>query len=340
MFVPNLSRLSLRPCPTGVDPPPHSAARDDVMSEAALVATILASIRRAGTARACTIAVNWCRRVSQFNRGACEGNEQMWRMLAERVFPNWRQAVFPPIDQGTNAVDLALQDRWLQNFRMIELPWSGYEDAMSWKDWFFALCKRYMQVLRMMRGNTALAKRDRKRDRERHRAAREAYEELDHPPDDMMDAHFAEVRNERYAKMQERHAHREQSISDLRDARKDVRRFVNRFGQTADSKRFVRDPDWTPDAPPEPTSSDDEDTEWELDYMTDTERWMDAEWQSEFDDTDNDEDDATFFDRIDRNPRGPSPPARWRRHMGYSSGEDDDDEDEDGSADLFGGDRD
>ena len=342
MFAPNLSRLSLRPCPTGVDPPSHSAARDDVMSEAALVATILASIRRAGTARACTIAVNWCRRVSQFNRGACEGNEQMWRMLAERVFPNWRQAVFPPMDQGTNAVDLALEERWLQNFRMIELPWSGHEDAMSWKDWFFALCRRYMQVLRMLRGDTALAKRDRKRDRERHRAAREAYEELEFLPDDTDDMtaeQLSEARDELFAKMQERHAHREESISALRHARKDVRRFVNRFGQTADSKRFVRDPDWTPDAPPEPTSSDDEDTEWELDYMTDTERWMDAEWQSDFDDSDNDEDDATFFDRIDRNPRGPSPPARWRRNMGYSSGEDDDTDDEDEGPNVFGGGR-
>jgi hypothetical protein len=211
---------------------------------------------------------------------------------------------------------------------------------MSWKDWFFALCQRYMQVLRHLRGDTALAKRDRKRDRERHRAAREAYEELDEPPDDMMTEHHAQVRDERYAKLQERYAHREESISALRDARKDVRRFVNRFGQTADSKRFVRDTDWTPDAPPEPTSSDDEDTEWELDYLTDTERWMDAEWQSDFDDSDNDEDDAAFFNRIDRNPRGPSPPARWRRNMGYSSGEDDDDDDEDGSPDLFGGDRD
>lgn len=295
MFAPDLRRLALAPR-TGVPPPPHSAARDDVLSEGALVATILASIRNGDADAACRMAVNWCRRVSQFNRSACEGNPQLWKMLAERVFPNWRQAVFPPA-WNYPGVAHALRKRELHGMYAYEVPWSGVSEAMSWKDWFFYLCRQYKELLRERQQRVARARAHRKHVR---REAREAYRALKRATE--WSSQWAQA-VDKHGKLEgERRAAGRRLVRE----RRALADFQGRFGHTEDgfkklldsSREFFRAPDHDPTAlDPEPSiaSSSDED---ESDALTDQERMVDARSGETFDDSENDEPDEQFFARM------------------------------------------
>lgn len=297
MFAPDLRRLALAPR-TGVPPPPHSAARDDVLSEGALVATILANIRNGDADAACRMAVNWCRRVSQFNRSACEGNQQLWKMLAERVFPNWRQAVFPPV-WDYYGVAHALRKRKLRGMLLAdEVPWSGVSGALSWKDWFFYLCRQYKELLRERQQSVARARAHRKHVRREARAQRKAIERMTDSTEDRRARAARHLRNLERAR---RAAGRR-----LLKERRAAADFQNRFGHTEDgfkmlldsTREFFRAPDHDPDAlDPEPSISSSSDEEEDED-LTDQERMDDAKCGETFDDSENDESDEQFFARM------------------------------------------
>ena len=129
MACPNLSGLSLGVCATGAGDDDVAAARGAQGAHPAfglpeIVQSILANIRNGDVEAACTMATNWCKLATRFNREACKDNEELWKILAERIFPNWKESVLPPFERvtGSSTVGLRRHDPLLSIARA---PWSG-----------------------------------------------------------------------------------------------------------------------------------------------------------------------------------------------------------------------
>lgn len=74
-LLPDLGRLSLRPCPTGT-----TAARDAVVTDNDLMVLILTALNNGARDDACKLVRRWC----ATHKGAC--NDDTWRFLIDRLF--------------------------------------------------------------------------------------------------------------------------------------------------------------------------------------------------------------------------------------------------------------
>ena len=89
-LLPDLGRLSLRPCPTGVDPPPLSAgaaptpARDAVVTDNDLLVLILTALNKGARDDACQQVQRWC----ATHKGACD--DDTWRRARDLLFPRFK----------------------------------------------------------------------------------------------------------------------------------------------------------------------------------------------------------------------------------------------------------
>lgn len=89
-LLPDLGRLSLRPCPTGVDPPPPSAgaaptpARDAVVTDNDLLNLILTALNGGARDDACQQVQRWC----ATHKGACD--DDTWRRARDLLFPRFK----------------------------------------------------------------------------------------------------------------------------------------------------------------------------------------------------------------------------------------------------------
>ena len=94
-LLPDLGRLSLRPCPTGVDPPPRNAARtegegtparDAVVTDNDLLVLILTALNDGARDDACQQVQRWC----ATHKGACD--DETWRRVRDLLFPIYRDS--------------------------------------------------------------------------------------------------------------------------------------------------------------------------------------------------------------------------------------------------------
>lgn len=94
-LLPDLGRLSLRPCPTGVDPPPLSAAntegegtpaRDAVVTNNDLLVLIFTALNGGARDDACQQVQRWC----ATHKGAC--NDDTWRRARDLLFPRLKDS--------------------------------------------------------------------------------------------------------------------------------------------------------------------------------------------------------------------------------------------------------
>lgn len=89
-LLPDLGRLSLRPCPTGVDPPPLSAgaaptpARNAVVTDNDLLVLILTALNEGARDDACQQVQRWC----ATHKGACD--DDTWRRARDLLFPRFK----------------------------------------------------------------------------------------------------------------------------------------------------------------------------------------------------------------------------------------------------------
>jgi hypothetical protein len=315
MFLPDLGRLSLE-CPTGADAPPPgkrpaqepSEAQEEAINLDNIIVAILANMRDADAETVCKMVYNWCQRVSKHNYNACGGNADLWRQLCERVFPNWRQEVFPPL--GTPALaqflrqgPIYLEERFL--------PWAGTMYSYSWQNWFYRLCYTYD---RERRSHLKALNEDRQRRRGYREAVRALRSELDAmrmgepstPPrkkGEPPDVRAAHRKSKRFGTKEERLsnalAHRNAHTYRMKDAMAGKQAWYERHGRTRDHKDFDEKkqvPKYTPPpprAPHEPgaPSSPDSDEGWitpihvpRPDYDTDDERNLAAEWGWDYSD--------------------------------------------------------
>lgn len=252
MLCPDLSGLSRR-CRTGVDvtaggagPLAPAPARDDVLTDGHLVAVILANMRdeKGDPRTVCKMVERWCAQVSRFNRGACVAHPAVWRELCNRVFPNYRQAVFPPMEEVDALTQFVKGTRIKVEPRA--LPWSGEPDALTWRQWFHTLCVHLYDERERCRALWW-------RQVEARRAARDKSKKLQatHPPS-------GEPENIQVAR----------NLAGLRRRRMQANRTLQQelarwrmHDRTADHKEYVGEPDYgdsDPDMSDIPAASSDE----------------------------------------------------------------------------------
>jgi len=267
MLYPNLSGLALR-CRTGADeggppaPPPHSAARDEVLSTDALVTMILANIRDedGSPETVCRMVEVWCEKLSKGTRNACNGpdgkaNPEVWKQLCDRVFPNWRQATWPT---SSNELARALEREGMRHqpqnwptLRTEHVPWSGKADfAKSWREWFYILCATYIRRRNALRRHI----RDRMAQRDRHREEVHALEEQlsKLAPGALRENGEAQPAVARLSRAKER---RQAANWWLVTGGKELKQFESKHGRTADHEDYEKAPDYKkPELPPSPGS--------------------------------------------------------------------------------------
>jgi len=333
MLYPNLSRLPMLgatggalpgkaladdgddepPPPPRPPPPPHSAARNEVLSDDALVTAILENIRDedGDPETVCRMVENWCAKLSMFNRNACLGadgraNQSVWEKLCNRVFPNYRRAVFPPADTPeVNHHLLAMQIFSLDGSHIIQaynLPWSGDHRAYTWRDWFRVLCATFWTKRRNNQAAVARYLRLRRENRARKWDLEKELERLavtrpDRPPD---------VRLTR--RMRDAESRRQTANYNLSKVGPSMVDHEKRHGRTADHKEYEEVPDYASKRVRKPVGgvhhADESDVEWDesdnsseyedsdVDYNTEEERALDREWGVAPTDDDSDGDDG------------------------------------------------
>lgn len=353
MLYPNLSRLSMlgatggalpgkalededdEPPPPPPQRPPHSAARNEVLSDDALVTAILENIRDedGDPETVCRMVENWCAKLSMFNRNACFGedgkaNQEVWEQLCNRVFPNYRRAVFPPVDTPeVNHHLLAMGIFSLDGTHILQaynLPWSGDQQrAYTWRDWFRVLCATFWKKRRNNQAGVKRYLQLRRENRARKHALEEELERLavtrpDMPPD---------VRLTR--RMRDAESRRQTANYNLSKLGPSMVDYEKRHGRTADHKDYEKAPDYNSkrvryllgevhsDVESDVASDSQDNTyseeDSDVDYDTEEERALDREWGVP--PTDDESDGG-----------GPSGVARGNL-FDDGGGEDDDDED-------------
>jgi len=310
MLIPDFSRLSLT-TPTAAPGAAPSAAADAVMSSHALIASILSNIRYANVQSVCEAVVNWCS-VSSIHSQACDAqfNPALWKELAERVFPNLRQDVFPLL----GSPDL---DPFIAHFQFAgpqltagRLPWSGSPLAMSWRAWLFFLCDDYLRKRERFRQDVASkeAARDAtKRNARMHQERLDDFEERlesahssGGPPNQKIRHGNAKKLVPYYDALAQARRERKSAAGALQDSRQRLSYHRQWYGRTADHKEHGRTADHEEHDPqqrrpayrPEAMKDfDDEvrqnaDTEDQWSDGTEGEDKADAKWDERYSDDD------------------------------------------------------
>jgi len=244
MLLPDFSRLSLT-TPTAA---PGTAA-DAVLSNQALIAAILFNIRYGNVDSVCEAVVNWCTRVSKTNRQACNADEnpELWRDLTERIFPNMRQEVFPPI--GSPALGPFIRHfEFNRDLSETDLPWSGSPLAMSWQAWLFVLCDDYLRKRQRFQMDVAAKRAARERAARDARMHEERYEDFeDRLPDPRVEGGPP---NQRIVKANARklepyraaaaasQVERQKAAHALQTSRSKLLYHRTRYGRTADHEKY------------------------------------------------------------------------------------------------------
>ena len=302
MPCPNLSGLSLGVCATGADDEHAAAAQGAQGAHPAfglpdIVQNILANIRDGNVEAACTMATNWCKRATQFNREACNDNEELWKILAERIFPNWKESVMPPVEHatGNSTIEWRRHDPWVATARV---PWSDTLTAMPWKEWFFLLCEHYVAGRLKLRTEVQSAKKTRARAR---RHAQRMQASLDNVPEAARKKGEApSVKARRILLEREdrlRNAERRWlfAIEFLEQTRRNLLEYERMYGRTTDHPSLVERPAYQPPDPrPEVVREVSAETKAGYEASVEEEARADANWDETWDTHDykKDEEDA------------------------------------------------
>ena len=303
MLLPDFSRLSLT-TPTAAPGAAPGAAADAVMSSHALIASILYNIRDPDASSVCEAVANWCS-VSNAHHQACDENfnPALWKELAERVFPNLRQEVFPPLDSTDLVSFLA---RFHGTLTQDDLPWSSSPNKMTWKAWLFFLCKDYLCKRERFRLDAAAKKRARDKSKLDARAQQQLFAEFEAklepahsgggPPNQRILHRNARKLQPHLDAVARRNRERKRSADGLQDSRQRLSYHKQTYGRTEDHKRhdpMQRIPAYTlPGSSAEPRAIngfDDEvrenaDTEDQWSNDTEGEDGADNEWGERYSD--------------------------------------------------------
>ena len=249
MLLPDFSRLSLTTPTAAPGAAAPGAAADAVLSNQALISAILFNIRYGNVDSVCEAVVNWCS-LSPTNRQACNANENtgLWRDLAERVFPNMRQEVFPPIGSPALGPFIRHFEFIDKNLSETDLPWSGSSLAMSWQAWLFFLCHDYLRKRRRFRQDVAAKKSEREQAKRDARMHVERYENFEDrlqdprfdggPPNQRIvsaNAKKLEPYRRAVAASQEERQERSQA---LEDSRRKLLYHQRTYGRTTDHEKY------------------------------------------------------------------------------------------------------
>lgn len=308
MSIPDFSRLSLT-TPTAAPGAAPSPAAKAVMSSHALIASILYNIRYENVQSVCEAVVNWCS-VSSTHHQACDAQfyPALWKELAERVFPNLQQAVFPPL----NSPDLK---PFIAHFQFAgpqltanDLPWSESPLAMSWRAWLFFLCDDHLRKRKRFRKDAASKKAARdatKRNARMHQERLDDFEERlesahssGGPPNQKIRHKNAKKLVPYYDALAQASRERKSAADALQDSRQRLWYHRQRYGRTADHKEHgpqQRLPAYGPtrgggeDGPGAMNDFDDEvrenaDTEDQWSDGTEGEDKADAKWDERYSD--------------------------------------------------------
>ena len=302
MPCPNLSGLSLGVCATGADDEHAAAAQGAQGAHPAfgipeIVQNILANIRDGNVEAACTMATNWCKRATQFNREACNDNEALWKILAERIFPNWKESVMPPIEHatGNSTIEWRRHDPWVATAKV---PWSGGPTSMSWQEWFFLLCEHYVAGRLKLRTEVQSAKKKRARAR---RHAQEMQASLDKLPEaarkkgEAPSVKAMRILLHREDLLRRAELRWQAAIKFLEETRGNLLEYERMYGRTADHPSLVERPAYQPPDPrPEVVREVSAETKAGYEASVEEEARADANWNETWDTHDykKDEEDA------------------------------------------------
>ena len=312
MPCPNLSGLSLGVCATGADDEHAAAAQGAQGAHPAfgmgeIVQSILANIRDGDVETACTMAINWCERATRFNREACKDNQELWKILTERIFPNWRQSVLPPVEH-TNWSSTSV---WIRTLGWVDpdaLPWSDTLTAMPWKDWFFRLCEHYVAGRLELRTEVQSAKKKRARAR---RHAQKMQASLDKLPEAARKKGEApSVKAMRILLRREDLLRRAElrwkaAIKFLEETRGNLLEYERMYGRTADHPSLVERPAYQPPDPrPEVVREVSAETKAGYEASVEEEARADANWNETWDTHDYEKDEKEYEDERDARREG------------------------------------
>ena len=275
MSYPNLSGLSLGVCATGADDE-HAAAAHPALGMGEIVQSILANIRDGEVETVCTMVVNWCKRATKFNSGACEGNEELWQNLAERIFPDWKQVQCQFSGEA-----------WFRNRLWFEFEYAPGTRSMSWKKWFFLLCKHYVGVRLKWRTKVHLAKIKRTRLRINAQAMQAQLDNLPEAARKKGEAPSVKAKRvllEHEDRLRRAELRWKNAIESLEKTRRDLLEYERMYGRTTDHPSVVERPAYQPPDPrPEVVREVSAETEAGYEASIEEEARADANWNETWD---------------------------------------------------------